>query len=85
MAKSFDSQIRAYQNGGMDSMRKDPTFPIYKLGYDEGLKNTRMLVLTHLENKYVSAEDRPERNTPEAKYLLGLASELSELLRSAQL
>jgi hypothetical protein len=83
MAKSFDSQIRAYQKGGMESMRKDPTFPIYKLGYDTGLQEIRTLVLTYLEEKYVHAEDKPERNTPEAKYLLGLATELANLLRSA--
>lgn len=67
-----------------DRMKKDPTYPIYELGYNKGLNETRQIVLSHLEDKYIKADDRPDRNTPEAKYLLGLATELADLLRSIE-
>lgn len=85
MAKksSFDGQLKGYMNN-REGMRKDPTFPIFELGYNMGRDEVRSLVLTHLEDKYIRGLDRPPRDSPEAQYLLGLAKELADLLREVK-
>ena len=82
MAKAFEAQLRGYQNAPL-SMKKDPTFPIFTAGYERGKNDVRHLVLTHLQEKYIEAPDRPDRGSPEAQYLLGLVRELSELIQGA--
>ncbi|AVR56965.1 hypothetical protein PBI_TRISCUIT_93 [Microbacterium phage Triscuit] len=81
--KNFAGKLKGYVNN-REGMRKDETFPIFELGYNTGLNETRDLVLTHLEDKYIRGLDRPPRGSEEAKSLLGLAHELAELLRGAK-
>lgn len=81
--KSFASQIAGYRNNRL-AMVKDPTFPIFELGFTTGRDETRDLVLTHLQDKYIHGIDRPQRGSPEAKALLSLATELAELLRGVK-
>ncbi|WNO27844.1 hypothetical protein SEA_HUWBERT_95 [Microbacterium phage Huwbert] len=82
-AQSFAGKLKGYASNRA-GMRSDPTFPIFELGYNTGLNETRDLVLTHLEDKYIRGLDRPPRGSEEAKSLLGLAHELAELLREAK-
>jgi hypothetical protein len=58
------------------SMRNDPDYPIFEAGLQEGRRQMQVKALTYLEDKYLSAPDRPDRNSPEAKWLLSMAKEL---------
>jgi len=58
--------------------------PLYKMGYQDGLNQVRHAVLTHLQYKYIHDIDRPARGSAEANYLLGLATELSSLLKGLE-
>lgn len=80
MGKQLDSQLRGYASNPK-AMAKDPTFPIFEEGMKRGKVATQHMILTHLENKYVSDEDRPDRNSPRGQALLQLARELSIWLR----
>ena len=83
MAKKIDSLLRGYLKAP-ERMRKDPSFPIFELGYRQGRDEVRNVALTHLQNKYIHDADRPERDSPEARYLLKLASELVDLFRAIE-
>lgn len=81
MGKQLDSQLRGYANAP-EKMKKDPTYPIFKEGMRRGKEVIKYEVLTFLENKYVHDEDRPERGSDEAKYLLGLVTELTSFINT---
>jgi hypothetical protein len=81
--KNFDSLLVGYKNN-RERMKKDPTFPIFELGYETGKREVADLIHEHLMDKYISGIDRPERGSPEAKALLGLATELTEKLKAIQ-
>lgn len=81
MGKQLDSQLRGYANAP-ENMRKDPTYPIFRVGVERGKMATQYEVLTFLEKKYIEDDERPERGSPEAKAILKVAKELAEYLRS---
>lgn len=53
--------------------------------YQQGLKEGSMIgygeILSVLEGKYMTGENRPERGSPEAEAILSLAQELGNMLR----
>lgn len=53
--------------------------PIFRAGYEEGVRETRTKALTFLEQKYMSPE--VVRETPYAKALLEIAGELAKELK----
>lgn len=62
-------------------MKQDPDYPIFEVGRKQGREEMRIKALTFLQDKYLSDDNRPDRGTPEAKAILQLAKELSELLQ----
>lgn len=61
-------------------LANDPDFPLYMAGVKEGQMVQRKEVLDYLQDKYMSPEIA--RDEPEAKYILKLASELSQYLKT---
>jgi len=57
---------------------RDPDRLIFDAGRKEGRQQMRVEVLTYLQEKYLDAPDRPDRNTPKAEAILELAAELAE-------
>jgi hypothetical protein len=83
MARKFESQLRGYASHP-ERLRNDPTFPIFELGYATGKNDVRKVVLDYLEIKFLNSLDRPEKDTPEYKYLLGFAQHIAELMRNIE-
>lgn len=83
MAKKYESQLRGYASHP-ERLRNDPTFPIFELGYATGKNDVRKVVLDYLERKFLSDRERPEKHTPEYKYLLGFTQEIADLIRNIE-
>lgn len=56
---------------------------VYQAGVNEGRNEMRKVALDFLQAKYLDPATRPDRNSEEAQYLLGMASDLAEHLRNA--
>ena len=61
-----------------------PKDPVYLAGYDQGMADLNHAVLTYFQERYVSGEGKPERDTPEAKFFLDGVRELAQFLREEQ-
>lgn len=53
------------------------------VAYAEGFSAGAQKALDYLENRYLHDENRPDRNTPEAKAILTVSRELAEFMRKA--
>lgn len=65
------------------AMKKDPDYPIYQTGLEQGRADMRREILTFLEKEYMG-EDAPERGTPKAAAILELAHKASQHMREIQ-
>lgn len=64
-----------------EAMRKDPDFPIFQAGVEEGRQQMQVKALSFLEKEYL--DDAIERKSVKGEYILQLAKELSEHLKAA--
>lgn len=84
MGKQLDSQLRGYRKAP-GNMKKDPTYPIFELGLDQGSRGMQAAVLTWLENKYIGDSERPDRGSPKAQAILELTRELAQFMRETKI
>lgn len=75
----------------MERPQRMPQSPVkaydlgFKSGADHGFEECRQTALEWLQNKYISDPDRPDRDSPEAQYLLELVRSLQLHLTDAKL
>lgn len=62
------------------AMKKDPDYPIFQAGLEEGRRQANNDLLTFLEKKYINGDF--ERGSVEAEAILKVAGELGEHIRS---
>lgn len=60
---------------------KNARSTVMQAGVEEGKRETKVAVLTWLENRYVhDREKRPDRGSPEAQFMLELVNDLTKYI-----
>lgn len=62
-----------------DAMKKDPDYPIFQVGVEQGQGDERNRILTFLEKEYINGDF--ERGSVEAEAILTLAGRLGRFIR----
>lgn len=77
MTKSFDGVMRGYR-AKPAAMKKDPTYPIFELGMEEGSRQAVRRILDELEARVMAA---PERFSDEYNALLEMTRDMGKIAR----
>ena len=65
----------------MRNRKSLPKDPAYKAGYDQACQDFSTAILTYFQQRFISDEDRPEKNTPEYTRFLEDIRLLSRFLK----